>query len=443
MRVLLSVAFCLALCSACKGSSSGPPTSVRFLPAEPDTAFRIDVPRVRAWSIYAQLSPIALSSVEMILKSANEKCGLDIMGTATTIIGAKTGALMQGDVSLIVAGLPRDKVTKCLDTVASAKSLLELTRDGDLFHAVIQGKSIASGAILPSGEVVIVARKGAGIEPQAWKTEVDQGAKSIPAWWSELDPYLAEPIVVRASDPKRTVLATASFADALTLRAKVVTQSADDAKGDTTRINAILQYLKSANAGDGKAETQGTNAFAELTAKGPQVDALIKTGGAALFTRNAELPTEPATASRHYECSELSQAVADYMQAALASAGQSPQMADMVAKISPSLQKAYVDSCAEGKWSDAAIECHVINATNLPKFEKCRIQLAEAQRGPFDAKVAAVLSQVAPNAGSGSAGSNAGSGSAAGSNAGSATKAGSNAGSATKAGSNATAGSAK
>lgn len=405
MRFLVSAALGIAMVCACKGSSSGPPASVRFLPAEPDTAFRIDMPRVRAWSIYAQLSPIALTSVEMILKSANEKCGLDVMGSATTIIGAKKDALMQGDMTLIVAGLPKDKVTACLTTVANAKSILELTRDGDLFHAVVQGKSIASGSILPSGDVVIVARKGQGVDANAWKTEVNQGAKSIPAWWSELDPYLAEPVVVRAADDKRTVLATASFGDGLVVRAKVTTKSDTDAKDDTTRITAILQYLKSANAGDGKVETQGANVFAELTAKGPQAEALIKTGGAALFTRNAELPTEPATASRHYECSELSQAVGDYMQAALVSAGKSQQMEEMVTKLTPDLQKAYVAACTDGKWNDAAIECHVVNATNLPKFEKCRIQLSEAQRGPFDKAVMAVLSQAqpAPATGSGSA----------------------------------------
>lgn len=415
MRLLLFAASCVAASASVAGckdsSSSGPPTSARFLPAAPDTAFRLDMPRVRAWSIYGQLAPVALASVEMIVKAANEKCGLDVMGSATTIVGAKTGDLMSGDVTLIIAGLPRDKVTGCIDTVAAAKSVVDLQRDGDLFHAVVQGKSIASGAILPTGEVVIVARRGGGVQLAAWKTEVDQGAKAIPAWWSDLEPYLAEPIVVRAADAQRTVLATASFADALTVRAKVITKSEADAKGDSTRINAILQYLKSANAGDGKVDTQGTAAFAELVAKGPQVDALIKTGGAALFTRNAELPTEPATASRPYQCSELAQAVGDYMNAALESAGKSPQMVDMVTKVTPPLQKAYVDSCTEGKWSDAAIECHVINATNLPKFEKCRIQLAAAQREPFDKAVAAVLSvvQAPPPA---SAGSAAGSGSA-------------------------------
>ena len=406
--VLFSAAMLCASTSACKGSSSGgPPASVRFLPGDPDTAFRVDVARVRAWSIYPQLSQVALTSVEMLLKGANEKCGLDVMGSATSIIGAKKAALMAGDVTLIVAGLPRDKVTACLTTIASAKSILALTRDGDLFHASVQGRPIASGAILSTGEVVIVARKGGGVEPAQWKTEVDQGAKAVPAWWSELEPYLGEPIAVRAADDKRTVYATAAFTSALTVRAKIVTKSEADAKGDTTRINAILSYLKNANAGEGKAETQGANAFAELTAKGPEVDALIKTGGGALFTRNAELPTETPTASRHYECSELAQAVGDYMSAALESAGKSPQMAEMVAKVTPPLKQAYVDACTEGKWADAAIECHVINATNLPRFEKCRIQLQEAQRGQFDAKVGAVLAEVQPQqppppAGSGS-----------------------------------------
>jgi hypothetical protein len=425
MRLVLSLGFAsIALASvassACKGSSSsGPPAAVRFLPADPDTAFRIDVPRVRGWSIYKELSAVALSGVEMILKSANEKCGLDVMGTATTIIGAKKDALMAGDVTLIVAGISQNKVAECLETIATSKSMLQVTRDGELFHAKIQDKSIASGAVLPTGEIVLVARKGAGVEPAAWKTEVTQGAKSVPAWWTELQPYLGEPIAVRAGDDKRTVFATVTFTDTLAVRAKVVTKSDADAKGDSTRINAILSYLQNAKAGNGKVETQGSNVFAEITAKGPEIEALIKTGGGAVFTRNAELPTEPAVASRDYECSELSQAVGDYMNAALESAGKSPQMMDMVTKVTPPLQKAYVEACTEGAWADAAIECHVINATNLPKFEKCRIGLSEAQRGPFDTKVAAVLSQIqapAPAAGSGSAGSgSAGSGSAAGS----------------------------
>lgn len=407
MRLLFSAAFCVAMVCACKGSSSAPPSSVRFLPAEPDAAFRIDVAKVHAWSIYDQLAPVALSSVEQLLQAAKEKCGLDVMSTATTIIGAKKDTLTKGDMTLIVSGVPRDKVTACLDTAAQAKSILEVKRDGDVFHAVLQGKPIASGAILPSGEIVVVSRKGAGIEPAQWKTEVAQGAKAIPAWWTDLEPYLAEPIAVRTFDPKRTVFATAAFGEALTIRAKVVTPSADDAKSDSTKINAMLSYLKNGAAGEGKVETQGTSVFAEISAKGDQIAALIKMGGGALFTRNAELPTEPATASRHYECSELSGAVGEYMQAALASAGGQKEMADMVTKITPALQKAYVDSCAEGKWSDAAIECHVLNATNLPKFEKCRVRLEEAQRVPFDKNVAAVLSAVQappPAAGSGSAG---------------------------------------
>jgi hypothetical protein len=411
MRRLLCLA--IVVC-ACKGSSpSSAPGSVRFLPAEPDTAFRIDVPRVRAWSIYGQLAPIALTSVEQLLQAAKDKCGLDIMGTATTIVGAKTGVLTTGDMTLIVAGLPRDKVTACLDTAAQAKSILSIQRDGDLFHAVLQGKSIASGAILANGEIVVVSRKGAGVDAARWKSEVEVGANATPAWWTELEPYLTEPIAIRAFDPKRTVFATAAFGDALTIRAKVVTPTDADAKLDSTKLNAMLSYLKNANAGDGKVDTQGATLFAELVAKGPQIDALIKTGGGALFTRNAELPTEPATASRHYECSELSGAVGEYMQAALKSAGNNPQMADMVTKITPALEKAYVDSCTEGKWSDSAIECHVLNATNLPKFEKCRVKLEEAQRVPFDKNVAAVLSAVqAPPAGSGSATSSTGSGSA-------------------------------
>lgn len=411
MRHLLCFAF--ALC-ACKGSSSsGPPASVRFLPPDPELAMRIDVAKVRGWSIYDKLAPAALVSVSTVLDAAKSKCNLDVMGTATTILVAKKGSLLDGDVTLVASGLPRDKVTQCLDTVASAKSIFELTRDADVFHAKLQGKPIASGAILPSGEVVVVARKGAGIDPAAWKTEVTQGATAVPAWWSELEPYLASPIVVRTTDDKRTVLASATFSDALTLRAKVVTKSDADAKDDAKRIDAILQYLKSANAGEGKTDTQGASAFAELVAKGPQLDALIKTGGAALFAPAGGIPTEPATASRHYECSELAQAVTDYMTAALQSAGNSPQMADMVTKVTPPLAKAYVDACTQGAWADAAIECHVLNATNLPKFEKCRIQLTEAQRGPFDKAVADVLATVQPHAPASGSGSGSGSGSAA------------------------------
>ena len=392
MRLLLCAAVAL---SACKGSSSSaPPSSVRFLPGNPDIAFRADVQRIRAWSIYPQLAPVVLGGVEMILANAKTSCDLDVMATAKTIIAAKKGTLMAGDVTLIIGGLPRDKMTTCLDTIVAAKAALQLTRDGDLFHATLQGRAIASGAILPTGELLLLQRAGMGIEAAAWKTEINQGANAIPAWWSELEVYANDPIAIRATDGKRVVLATATFTDALTVRAKILNATEDDAKRDQANIKAIYEFMKTANAGEGKVDAQGTTLFAELTAKGPQIDALIKTGGAALFPRTeAAAPTElpPATSPR--ECSELTDAVGKYMQQAIDSTAPAnrAEMAAMVGKVLPALQKAYVDACTSSDWSDAAIECHVLNATNLPKFEKCRMGLPEAQRTPFDKAVGEAL----------------------------------------------------
>jgi hypothetical protein len=72
-------------------------------------------------------------------------------------------------------------------------------------------------------------------------------------------------------------------------------------------------------------------------------------------------------------------------------ADQRAQMQAMIEKLLPALQKAYVDSCTTGAWAPAAIHCHVDGASNVPRFEKCRLVLTEEQRTKFDGLVQAVL----------------------------------------------------
>lgn len=408
--VLCAVVVCATACSG-KGDANAP-ASARFLPASADIAFRVDMSRVRAWPSYSELAPVALTSVEMLLAAAKDRCGLDVMGTATTIVAAKKGPLMSGDLTLIVSGLPKDKVATCLGTVAAADSLLGVTVAGDLFHAAISGRAIASGALLANGDVLVVSRNGAGIEPAAWKAEVTHGGGAAPTWWSALQPYTTEPVAVRAADDVRIVFATATLTDGLAIKAKVVNTTADGGKRDKTMINAMLSYLVNAKAGDGKVDGQGETTNVELTAKGEALASLIKVGGPALFSRGVDLIGKAAAGP--VRCDLLTDAVGTYMQQTLASTSEDRkgEMAQVVARILPELQKTYVAQCDATKWAVDAISCHVDNANNLPRFEKCRLLLTDVQRTPFDAAVGAVLSKEMPAAPAGGSGSALGSGSA-------------------------------
>ncbi|HEY4181305.1 MAG TPA: hypothetical protein VGM90_30880 [Kofleriaceae bacterium] len=425
MRFLIAAAVAsVALASACSGkSSSSAPPGARFLPASPDVAIKLDMPRLRAWGNFAKAAPLATTSVEMLLASAKEKCGLDVLGTATSIIGAKKGVLMSGDVTVVVGGLPKDTVTGCLDKVASAKSVLELVRDGDLFQVSVQGRSVASGAILPSGDVVLVERNGSGIAAADWRTEVS-GSGPIPSYWDDLNAYGTEPILVRVTDPQHVIFTAVGLTNGAKVRAKLSNTTPEGGERDRNIIKALLEYIDKAKAGTGKVDSNGGTTFVELNATGDQEMALVQLASAGLFARNTDL-VKKATQGP-VACDDLRGAVQTYMQEALrvSAPEQQQQMAEVVARVITPLQAAYVDSCTSGKWTNEVIACHIDNAKFLPSFEKCRLLLPEDTRAVFDAAVGAVLSKempppAPPATGSGS-GSATGSGSAAGS--GSATK---------------------
>ncbi|CAN5873537.1 hypothetical protein BH11MYX2_BH11MYX2_18410 [soil metagenome] len=409
MRFLIASAVAsVALASACSGqSSSSAPAGARFLPASPDVAIKLDMPRLRAWDKFDKAAPLALTSVEMLLASAKEKCGLDVMGTATSIIGARKGALMSGNVTLVIGGLPKASVTACLDKVATAKSVLGLVRDGDLFQVSVQGRSVASGAILASGDVVLVERNGSGVSATDWRTEIN-GSGPVPEYWNDLAAYGTEPILVRVADETHVILTAVGITNGAKVRAKLSNTTPEGGERDRNIIKALLDYIEKAKAGTGKVDSNGGTTFVELDATSDQTMALVRLASAALFARNTDL-VKKAT-SGPVACEDLRGAVQTYMQEALrvSAPDQQQQMAQVVARVLNPLQAAYVDACTAGKWANDVIACHIDNAKFLPAFEKCRLLLPDDVRTAFDTAIGAVLSKEMPatpppSAGSGSA----------------------------------------
>ncbi|MBA3451845.1 MAG: hypothetical protein H0T42_01965, partial [Deltaproteobacteria bacterium] len=219
MRILVLCTILAATGCGDRKLAPSVPSSYRFLPATPDLVVRVDLVRARAWPHFAKAAPVALASVQRLVEDTKRVCALDVVAEASTIVLGRKGALLGGDVTLIIAGLPAAKITSCFETVAKAGSALQLTMDGPIVHAAISGKSLASAAVLPGGELVIVARGGKGVEPAAWKTEVGQTSAPLPAWTSELD--AKDPIAVRAVLDARTLLASVALADPLVVRGTV------------------------------------------------------------------------------------------------------------------------------------------------------------------------------------------------------------------------------
>lgn len=360
--------------------------------------------RVRVWPGYGELAPIALASVDELLAAAKTQCNLDIMGTATTITAAKKGGMMQGDLTLIIEGLPRATVIDCVTKIAAAKSMLEMTVDNNLFHANVAERALASGAILPNGEVVIVSRQGNGIAPAAWKTEVETGGLAPPTWWADLQG--PEPVIVRSADDLRVVVASATLDAGIAIKGVVTNKTAEGGNTDAKLLSAMLDYLEKGQAGTGKVVANGASTNVELTASGTALTTLIKMGGAALFPRGANLAVKAS--SGPFTCDQLADAVQAYMQEAITSSAEDRRQdnAQMVARVLPDLQRAYVNACTTAAWQSDVIACHIDNAKNLPRFERCRMMLPDEPRATFDAAVGAVLSKevpAPPAAGSGSA----------------------------------------
>lgn len=380
---------CLAAAGCSKGASRAP-AAYRFLPANPELVVRLDLPRVRAWPQYAKVADKALAGVHQVLATAKERCGLDLLGEASSVIVAKRGALLAGDLTVIAGGLARDKVTGCLAKVADSGSV-KLAVDGDLVQATLDGRSIASGAILPSGEVVLVTRDGHGVAADAWKTEVAHGAGAPPAWVAELD--ATAPIAVRTSDATRTVVADVKLADPLVARAKITSPTAEAAKHDVAALRAITSYLQQGKAGTMRVEPQGTATFVDLTSKGAQIDTLISIALPALFPPPPPPPPPPPSIDPNappVDCASLGPAVKTYLEQNVAASGRANAAAQME-KLVPALQQAFISSCTTDHWAQAAIACHVQKASAITEFEKCRQMLPDDQRARFDQAVAAAL----------------------------------------------------
>jgi len=387
---------CVVLVAACgKGGSSGPPAAYRFLPANPEVVVRLDLPRVRAWPHYEKVAAKALAGVDGVLAATKQQCGLDVIGEASSVILAKRGPLLAGDLTVIASGLAKDKVAGCLAKILAANTPVKLQLEDNLVQARIGDRPIASGAILPTGEVVLVARNGAGIEPAAWKTEVAQGAVAIPAWVAELD--AEAPIAVRTSDETRTVIAKVTLGDPLVIGGRVISPNAEAAKRDEANLRAIASYLQNGDAGVARVEPVGTTTHADLTARGKQIDNLLAIAVPALFP--APAPVDATTAAPADpnapppDCSKLGPAVKAYLDQNLATSPPSrrAELEAQMAKLVPALQEAFIAQCTADRWAAAAIECHVTNATALARFERCRQTLPDDQRERLDKAVAAAL----------------------------------------------------
>lgn len=382
MRILV---LCTIL-AACSDRRLAPevPASYRFLPAKPDVVVRVDLVRARAWPQFAKIAPAALATVQRVLDGTKQTCGLDVVSEASSVVLARSGALLGGDVTLIVAGVPTTKLTSCFETLAKAGSALQLVIDGPLVHASVAGKPLASAAVLPSGELVIVARDGKGVDPAAWKTEVAQTAAPLPVWTSQLD--AKDPIATRVVLGARTILASVQLADPLVVRGKVIAESEAAAKEDVIRMNAIVQYMTQAKAGTGRVEPSGATIHADFTAKGAEIDAFVTTAVPGLF--GAGLPRDVATdaVAGPADCKALAGAVSSYLALSLTKAPESQrkELEAAMGQLTPKLQRAYVTNCVADKWTALSIECHLANSSGLARFEKCRETLSELQREHLD-----------------------------------------------------------
>ncbi|MBS1124468.1 MAG: hypothetical protein H6Q90_6696 [Deltaproteobacteria bacterium] len=383
MRILVLCAILVIGCSDRKLAPAAPP-SYRFLPASPEVVVRVDLVRSRAWPPFAKVTPVALAGVQRILDDTRRVCSLDVLAEASSVVLARRGELLAGDVTVIIAGLAKDKITSCFATIAKAGTALQLAIDGDLVHARVADKELASAAVLSTGELVIVSRGGQGVEPAAWKAEVNQGTTAPPAWSTDLD--AKDPIAVRVVLGARTILASVQLADPLIVRGTVTTASEAAAKEDAIRMNAILSYLGQAKAGTGRIEPAGAVLHADFTATGAEIEAFVTTALPAVF--GAGLPRDVATdaVAGPADCPTLAGAVASYLQTSLskASASQRAELEAAMGTLLPALQKAYVESCQTDAWAAASIACHVSNSTGLARFEKCRETLSEVQREHLD-----------------------------------------------------------
>ena len=385
-------AFALVLLAACGGKKSQEaPAAARFAPSDADTVVRLDLARARAWTGWAKAAPLAFRAVQPAIDAVKSACGIDLFGEAGSLLLARRGVGSTSDMTLAIGGLPKDKTSGCAAKLGAAIPGVSLVPDGDRFQVNRGGKGFASGAILASGEVVIVSRGGTAVEPGAWRTEVTGGSGAAPAWWSELDQ--TQPLAVRMSTPEHTIAADAELADPFVIRAKVTTASPQSAQVDLARMKAILEFLQKAGAGNGRLEPRDNVVHADFTATGKEIDSLVAAALSAIGADQAADEPPPAGNTAPIACTELTAAVSTYLKASLEhmAPDQRGLIEPTIAKLEKNLANAYVESCATGAWAPEVIHCHVDNATTIARFEKCRMLVPDDARKKFDERVKAAL----------------------------------------------------
>jgi hypothetical protein len=387
----LRCAVLIVLAAGCGKKAPEPPAAARFGPADADTVVRIDVTRARAWSGWPRAAPIAFRAIQPSIDVVKATCGFDLINDATSILLVRNGTGPLTNLTLSFGGLPADKLAACPGKLGTAIPGVEITADGTRFEIKRAGKGFASGAILPSGEVVIVSRNASNIDPGAWRTEVEKSGGEVPAWWTEIEK--TRPIALRGKTAERTLTADADLGDPFVIRMKIVAANEQIAQMDHARAKAVVEFLTKAEAGTGRLEPNGLTIHGDFTATGPQIERLLEAGLSALGGDQPAPAAPPATNKTPIECSALDGAVATYMATSLEKmpAQQKEAILPTLEKLTSGLQKAYSDSCTQDKWSFEAINCHVDEAAQISRFEKCRLVLTEEQRAHFDTLVKAAL----------------------------------------------------
>ena len=372
-------------CGSKSSSTASAPASARFLPASPDLVVRADLTALRAWPKYDKVAPAALASFDSFLAAVKTHCDLDVAASAREVLLARQPAGTGGDMTLVLRGLDPARVKSCIDAAAKANAI---TQDAPVFHIGAGGASLASGALLPDGDVVLVMRGAKGVEPAAWKAEV-AGTGTAPAYLAELGP---EPVAFRMTDDKSTATAGVVLADPLVVRGKIVGK--DEALGaeQTKYLKAIASYLQQAKAGTPRIEPQGKTVHADLTAKGEEIDTLLALAVPALFGTTPRDVVADAAAGPG-DCTRLPAAVDAYIGETLdkTPADRRAEMQRMSDAFLPKLRDAYRATCEADAWGAPVVDCHVTNATALNRFERCRMLLPEPQRARLDAAIATAL----------------------------------------------------
>lgn len=386
-------AFALALLAACGGKKSQEaPTAARFAPSDADTVLRLDLARARAWAGWSKAAPLAFRAVQPAIEAVKSTCGIDLLGEASSILLARRGVGGTSDLTLAIGGLPKDRTTACAVKLGTAIAGAQVVPDGDRFHVARDGKAFASGAILANGDLVIVSRAGAAVEPTAWRTEVTSGSGAAPAWWAELDQE--QPLAVRMQSPEHTITASAQLGDPFVVRGKVVTASAQSAQVDLARLKAIVEFLQKAGAGTGRLEPRDNVIHGDFTATGKEIDSLVAAGLSAIGADRPPVEPPPPTGNTApIACTELRGAVATYLTSSLErmAPDQRGIVEPTMAKLEKNLGDAYVETCTADGWGPEIIHCHVDNAPTISRFEKCRLLVAEEPRKKFDERVKAAL----------------------------------------------------